>query len=213
MNGTDQIPSSTLIRPVNHCASNQTNYVTSVIPIALLPTPSTLKSCTTVASFPLTSTTKTDVRDVACDADAGLKAYTNLPAAARSIMPGFLFGRVGRCRIVPLLAGSISTRSLRPTSVTKTVRVVGEKVAQHVASWSAIGVCERVLIERSASERESVVAPKEASVARNVVAEEEVALVAFLDAMIPLLGITTLPNSAAVPRGEERISLVWGQDP
>lgn len=126
---------------------SQPNQVTSVTPIALLPTPCTSKFCTTVASLPLTSMTKTAVRDVASDAEAGLKAYRNLPAAARSIRPGFLFGRVGRCRMVPLLVGSISTRSLRPTSVTKTVRVVGEKVAQHVAVWFAIGVCERVLIE------------------------------------------------------------------
>lgn len=127
-------------------------------------------------------------------------------------MPAFLFGRVGRCRIVPLLAGSISTRSLRPTSVTKTVRVVEEKVAQHVAFWLAIGVCERVLIEWSESERERMVAPKEASVARKVVLVVEV-LVAFSGEWISLLGMTTLPNRTAVPRGEERISLVEGQDP
>lgn len=69
------------------------------------------------------------------------------------------------------------------------------------------------MIELSVFERERVVAPKEASVARKVVVEVVVALVAFLDAIISLLGITTLPNSAAVPRGEERISLVWGQEP
>lgn len=60
------------------------------------------------------------------------------------------------------------------------------------------------------SERERVVAPKEASVARKVVVA---VVVAFLDGWIPLLGITTLPKRAAVPRGEERTSLDWGQDP
>ena len=85
-------------------------------------------------------------------------------------------------------------------------------MAQHVAFWLEIGVCESVLIEWSVSERERVIAPKEASVARKVVLVVEV-LVAFSGGLIPLLGMTTLPNRAAVPRGEERTSLVEGQDP
>lgn len=38
-------------------------------------------------------------------------------------------------------------------------------------------------------------------------------LVVFSDGGFPPLGITALPKRAAVPRGEERISLDWGQEP
>lgn len=86
---------------------------------------------------------------------------------------------------------------MTPTSVTKTVLVRAEKAAQQVAAWSAIGV--RVSEENwfVTEERESVVAPNEASVASMVVAEE--------------VGIIALPKRTAVPLGEERMSFCAGQ--
>lgn len=97
--------------------------------------------------------------------------------------------------MVPL-AGSISTMWLTATSVTKAVLVRGEKVAQQVAAWSAILVWVRA-VSWDCGERESVVAPKEASVARRVGGWE--------------LGIRTLPKRTAVPAGEDRMSFLAGQ--
>lgn len=97
--------------------------------------------------------------------------------------------------------------------MTKTVRVVGEKAAQQVALWLAMGVWERVVMcwLESERERDKVVAPKEASVARKVVVV--VVVVVFWDRGLPPLGITTLPKRTAVPGGEERMSLDAGQEP
>ena len=64
--------------------------------------------------------------------------YTIFPAATRSIMPGFAFGKLVLCRIFPE-AGSISTIRLTPTSVTNAVLVCGEIAAQQVAFWPATG--------------------------------------------------------------------------
>lgn len=121
-----------------------------------------------------------------------------LPAAARSIMPGLVLGRVVDWRMAPSW-GLVSTRWLTPTSVTKAVWVSGEKAAQQVAAWSAIVVRERAVNCWVCAERESVVAPKEASVARRVWAVESVE------------GMITLPKSTAVPLGEERMSFAAGQ--
>lgn len=97
--------------------------------------------------------------------------------------------------------GSISTRRFLRTSVTKAVRVRAENVAQHVAVWPAMVVFVR-LENSNEGERESVVAPKAASVANStggLLREER------------LDGMMTLPNRTAVPLGEERMSGVTGQ--
>lgn len=116
-------------------------------------------------------------------------------------MPGLLLGKVVDCTMAPV-AGLISTRWLTATSVTKAVRVRGEKVAQQVAFWSAILVLARVLSCWVFAERESVVAPKEASVARRVWAPAADGLAE---------GMMTLPKRTAVPLGEERMSFAAGQ--
>lgn len=85
----------------------------------------------------------------------------------------------------------ISTRWFTATSVTKAVDVSGEKVAQHVATWSRILV-EEDTVAILEDERERVAAPKDASVTKSS----------------EVLGRRAVPKRTAVPEGEERVSTV-----
>jgi len=111
------------------------------------------------------------------------------PALSRSIIPGLPFPNCSSLINVPV-AVLTSTRWFTATSVTNAVPVRSEKVAQHVAFWSAIFVRATTLATLLESS-ERVAEPKDASVTK-----------------ISLFCNSAVPKSTAVPAGEERVSAV-----
>lgn len=108
-------------------------YIMIAIPWLLAPAPATVKStfCTSFTASPFFALIITAI-DAGVDPLPGASAYTMFPALTKSIMPGFELGMEVDCSRSPE-AGSTSTKWFTPTSVTNTVFVHLEKVAQQVA--------------------------------------------------------------------------------